>query len=336
MAVNGYENTKDGNISYSNQRVLYLDFLRGLAILYIIGIRHLDDYAGGIYYSKLDDIITYIFLGLFVFISGYLLSIKNSIKNKADFLNFFVKRFLRIYPLYVLALFLFMICSLTSVKPMLLNMFFLNVLFGNSILTLWFVSIICVFYFLYPIIIYNYSILKTSAIFIVFSVFVFFMNNMFGLFDIRLLIYFPLFLLGVIISKYNLLLKYIFERHIVICSILLFVVTLWLYFEIAGFKKLFLTLLMISSLPSLLLIGKYFSSIINESIYAKIAYASYCMYLFHRVIFFLMTKIYSPKENIHMAVYLTTLGVPIIFGASFYIQRYYDMLISYLRRRARA
>ena len=143
-------------ISPSRSRVFYMDFLRGLAILYIVGVHHLDDYAGSFYHNKLDDILTYSFLGMFVFISGYLLSINNPIRNRNDLRDFIVKRFLRIYPLYVIALLLFMFCSIMSFKSVILHMFLLNVVLDRSVITLWFVSMFCFLYFLYPILAYKY------------------------------------------------------------------------------------------------------------------------------------------------------------------------------------
>jgi peptidoglycan/LPS O-acetylase OafA/YrhL len=94
-------------ITPDRPRILHLDFLRGFAILYIVGVHHLDDYAGNVYHSQWDVAATKAFLGMFVFISGYLLSMNNPINGKGDLLNFAFKRFLRIYPLYALSLILF-------------------------------------------------------------------------------------------------------------------------------------------------------------------------------------------------------------------------------------
>ena len=163
-------------------------------------------------------------------------------------------------------------------------------------------------------------------IFIVFSAIVVFLRKTFGLFDIRLLIYLPLFILGVVSFKHNLIEKYLHKRNIVICSILLFVVTSFLYFKVTELRKIFLILFMMNAIPGLLLIGDFFSTLINKSLYMKIAYASFCMYLFHRVIFYLMTNMYSPENNIFMLVYLTLIGVPVIFVTSLYFQNYYDQL----------
>lgn len=313
------------NTAPPRPRLLHMDFLRGLAILYIVGVRHLDDYAGGAYHNKIDDVITYVFLGLFVFISGYFLSITSPIENRKDLHQFFVKRFLRVYPLYILALFLFVICSLMSFKSLLLHMFCLNIVLGNSVMTLWFVTMICVLYISYPIIIYQYSLLKTLIIYLVVFSVVELLHKLFGLFDIRLLIFFPLFLFGIVFLKHNLN-KYFHKKHTIVFSMLLFFMALFLYYETNHFRRLFFILFMMSPIPFLLFIGEKLSTTINETVIYKIAYASFSMYLFHRVIFTLITNIYSPENDIYMLVYLTLLGLPIIFGISYFLQKYYDRL----------
>ncbi len=65
---------------------------------------------------------------------------------------------------------------------------------------------------------------------------------------------------------------------------------------------------------------------LKESVYQKLAYVSFCMYLFHRVIFRLLLNLYSPDSNYARVVYLTGLGLPLIFTISFYFQKYYDRL----------
>jgi peptidoglycan/LPS O-acetylase OafA/YrhL len=319
---------------HASPRLLYMDFLRAIAILYIVVVHHLDDYAGNIYQSKLDDILRALCLGLFMFISGYLLSLNAPIHNKGDLWDFMRRRFLRIYPLYVLALFLFMLCSIMSFKSVLLHMALLNVLLNKSVITLWFVSIICIFYIIYPIIVYKYSVPKTVIIFVsLCSVFILLKETL-GLLDETLILYFPLFILGIVSLKHKLIDRFIHNRIFVICSILVFIVSTYLYFEAPKFHQIFEILLMMSAVPFLILIGKLVSPIVNKRVYVNIAYASFCMYLFHRVIYYLITHIYSPSNNIYMVIYLTLIAVPIVYVTSFYLQKYYDRITRRIRANA--
>jgi len=309
----------------ANNRLPYIDLLRAAAILYIVAVHHLDDYAGNIYYIKYN-LITYLVLGLFMFISGCLLAQNNPINNRGDLRGFFYRRFLRIYPLYVLALFLFMLCSLVSFKDVLLNISLLNVVFDKSVLTLWFVSILCVFYIIYPLVVYRYSAMKTAMIAVSLCGLFVLLKDRFGLLDERLLRYFPLFLLGIVFEKHRLIERYIYNRAFVGGSALVLIASISLYIEAPRFNQVFLILLMVSAIPLLMAIGKSASTIVNKKLYVNIAYASFCMYLLHRVIFHLATSIYSSGSNIHMVVYLTLLAVPVIYITSFYLQKYYDRI----------
>lgn len=87
-----------------------------------------------------------------------------------------------------------------------------------------------------------------------------------------------------------------------------------------------MVMLMMSAIPILVLLGKLAVPIIKRFFYKGVAYASFCMYLFHRVIFYGITNIYTPSDNIHTVVYLTLLAVPVIYVASFYTQKGYDRL----------
>jgi hypothetical protein len=56
----------------------------------------------------------------------------------------------------------------------------------------------------------------------------------------------------------------------------------------------------------------------------KIAYASYCMYLFHRPVWWLMVDIYNPGNVEVKALYLALLGIPLTIFFSYYLQKFYD------------
>ena len=307
-------------------RFHYLDFLRGLAILYIVAVRHLDDYAHSFYRTKFEDIITYSFLGLFMYISGYLLSINNPINNKRDLTRYTQKRFLRIYPLFVIALFLFRLCSIMTFRGVVIHMLLLNILLNNSVLTLWFVSLICVFYILFPIIIYKYSVLKTLATFVVVLLVSLYLRKEFGLLDKRLILFFPLFLFGVVSSKNELIERYLHNKLMLACSVSLFAASSFFYVEFPKFKFVDLIFLMMTAIPFWLLIGKFFASKLKRRLYENIAYASFCMYLFHRIIFYVITKSYSPTNDIYTVCYLTLFAVPAIYIISFFFQKTYDNL----------
>lgn len=316
-------------------RIDSLDLLRALAIFYIVAIRHLDDYAGDIYCSKIDDVITYSLLGLFVFLSGYLLSLRTpAIRSKHEILTFLARRFLRIYPLYILALLSFYLFCMLSARDVVIAALLLNMVTGTSVLTLWFVSMICLFYLMFPLVVQNYSLLKTAALCVGIVVLVTSVRKMFGLFDAVIPLYWPLFLLGVVSCKHALLDGYAYNGIVLVGSLPLFAVACFLYCCTGTYETLSLIALMTSSLPVCLTIGKSLSGILKKSIYRRIAYASFCMYLFHRVVFSVLTRVYSPKSNAYAVLYLSLVGVPIIVYGSYQIQKFYDLVTTqFLSRR---
>ena len=91
-----------------NNKIIAFDFLRALAIIMIIPA-HLSNFLFSIY-SKLglyafDPYFANMGLGLFIFISGYLLYYNNhSINSLQNLLSFYKKRLFRIFPLYWAAL----------------------------------------------------------------------------------------------------------------------------------------------------------------------------------------------------------------------------------------
>ena len=95
-------------IGSMNNKIIAFDFLRALAIIMIIPA-HLSNFLFSIY-SKLglyafDPYFANMGLGLFIFISGYLLYYNNhSINSLQSLLSFYKKRLFRIFPLYWAAL----------------------------------------------------------------------------------------------------------------------------------------------------------------------------------------------------------------------------------------
>jgi hypothetical protein len=78
--------------------------------------------------------------------------------------------------------------------------------------------------------------------------------------------------------KNKLIEKYLYNKMIVTCSILLFTIFYILYLlKSPKFNEIILILLMMSAILCLLLIGKLCSSVLKKSIYKNIAYASFCM-----------------------------------------------------------
>jgi len=304
-----------------------IDFLRVLAISYIVGIHHLDDYASNYFSSNFDTVLTYIFLGTFVFISGCLLGKKYpSFTHKNEIYRFVIKRFLRIYPLYILALSLFPIFVPISLNSFILHIFLLNMFWGKSIHTLWFVSMICFYYLLFPIFVYKYNLLKTVFITIAICATLLGLNLCYDLIDLRLAFYLPFFVFGVIYSNNKRISSLLINRRFVIFSGAICYLSILLYsqYNESDIKYLLQITYMIGAISPLLFWGGRLVSHFNHYMIKEFSHASYCMYLFHRIIYFSLLKIYDPKIDTYNIIYLTVLGLPLLYYVSKRVQIIYD------------
>ena len=128
-----------------------IDIVRSLSMLYIL-IFHCGNYTEEINFQPWGDFFKNGALGTFMFISGYLLGRKYTIFHGIDAVkSFFINRAIRILPLFFLSLLIYLFMGYLSVKTVLLSMTGFSVIIPPQPPTLWFVSMIILFYYLFPI-----------------------------------------------------------------------------------------------------------------------------------------------------------------------------------------
>jgi peptidoglycan/LPS O-acetylase OafA/YrhL len=81
----------------------------------------------------------------------------------------------------------------------------------------------------------------------------------------------------------------------------------------------------------------YYGSIVQGSlkklkIVFIISYSSFCMYLFHRPVYVLLTWLYYPDGDIPQLLYLYLICMPVIIIFSYYEQKLYDQIIKKLAK----
>lgn len=64
----------------------------------------------------------------------------------------------------------------------------------------------------------------------------------------------------------------------------------------------------------------------KSNIIQKLSYATFCMYLFHRVVYWGLLKIYIPDTNVMKVLYLACVGMPAIYFLSIGLQKRYDKI----------
>ena len=202
----------------SNQKLPEIDMLRILSILMVVVLIHIPLSYAYNFYLDLDqfgvffvnNVGIYVSMGTFVFVSGFGLYLNPNNRNldsSKKILTFLKERFIRIFPLYWIAIILFLFfVGYLGIDPLYLiyHFFGLQIIvapyFGPPMLTLWFIGIIVIYYLIYIFLNLVGSMKWTIPIsFAVLFLFVFF-NGVFGLVENRFFLYYFLFIAGIIAS----------------------------------------------------------------------------------------------------------------------------------------
>ncbi len=197
-----------------SQRLLELDILRAFAICLIV-FSHFPPLST-IYIDLSARLWCATFgLALFLFLSGFSLHRSNSITSAADVLPFYKKRIIRIYPLYVLIIAVYVLLQVLPLgTPFLettltsgeiaVNVIGLQALLNTpSYNALWFIGLILTFYMIYPVMMLASSekavriVIFSCAALALFA----FLRIAFDIVNLRLIYYYVIFVGGILASK---------------------------------------------------------------------------------------------------------------------------------------
>jgi peptidoglycan/LPS O-acetylase OafA/YrhL len=204
--------------------------------------------------------------------------------------------------------------------------------------TLWFITMLMLFYCIAPWFVYLLQcgkIIKFTTYFMLVIVVLSVYDYLTAMLDERIFIYFPAFMLGMFVGCRH---TEKFSKKYRINIVLLM------------FTSFLISLLKSSNLPldlilnvQLVLLCSYFlfgmtrdlviRSVTTNRIIYLLSYSSYCMYLFHRIIYVSLKDIYFPDTHYYQVIYLFFVGLPCVLAASFFIQKSFDLLLNTLRRR---
>jgi len=349
-------------------RLKEFDLMRTLAI-FIILMHHLPGHSFNFYdftffginydMSWLNQLNRYFGLGIFIFISGYLINRKKKgIKNWSNIKVFVVKRYIRIIPLYIIAYIIFVtifqhLIHNNNVLCIVIHLLGLQIIFASKycypVMTLWFVGLIISYYYVFVISArYSRNNKIHWSMIIAFPLVFIFFKYFFGYTDKRFVVYYGIFIFGIVSEEYKVMdnLKW----HQIVSAVFVVILCMVIYsliiypgifkgdakpsiFSFIGLYAFIVTnLLMIGFVIASYGFSKYLCNICCSRKFRTIAYASYCMFLFHRPIWWAMLKINNPSNSIIKLLYLVLLGIPLIILLSYYLQRCYDELISSVSR----
>ncbi|MEH6535189.1 MAG: acyltransferase [Psychroserpens sp.] len=291
-----------------------LDGLRGIAVLLVL-LSHSSNTK--IFIHKTFDFHAVGKVGVYLFfvLSAYLLDrqIALAFMTKKSSIgywkNYFLRRFLRIYPLFVIALILHGLLNLAGIKTVIdriidipLHMALLR---GESIF--WSIPVEFKYYLISPLIMWfcnkflKWNAVKLFFVFILLILTSIAIEVVFELPLVSTFKYFPIFLIGTMISIYELLFKNYFKNNIEpklfsitgLIAFALILITIPFYFEkISGFKVNFHSPIFYFPYAFLwgiiLLSAKYGKGIIKYVLELKflrfIGVISFSLYLFHMLV----------------------------------------------------
>jgi peptidoglycan/LPS O-acetylase OafA/YrhL len=281
---------------------------------------------------------------------------------------------LRIYPLYWIALALFILgfsafgTTRFSLADIVIHVVgaqaLLSPQFVVPLLTLWFVGVLLLYYLLYVVIAilsYNPKYMF-SAIVGLFVMFVL-LRITFGIIDSRFFLYYGIFVAGILVAKYDLLYKKAIKDSSVFVAIALFIVAITavslltnpvLSSTYSAFQGDDVPIFSISSALAIILFDILALSFVYVVFNATrrsipsmtpqmhkliflISFSTYCVYLFHRPF---LTALTLSLQHIHLTVFaedliLIAFGLPLLFLLSYLIQSEEDTFIAKAKMKLR-
>ena len=306
------------------------DNTRAICMIWIVCIWHLSGYIDLFpieFYSESASYITDSCLAAFSFLSGFFLS-KYEIVNKTDFVCFYKRRFIRYYPLFFIsALSLTVVGYIPCLKIFLLTITGLNTFFPPQAPTLWYISMLTLFYIFTPFILYfkggGKRIIMSVVLLIVLLLFDCYINEM----DERFFYYYPFFVFGIIISTYNP--RFQVRKWLAFFS---FLMSLSVFYLNLSVKNLVLyPIVLISGVFVLLYIGRCLQKVDKISCFLQyVAYSSMASYFFHRQIYSPLS-FFSYDSIIYKRILAFVLFIPLVFLLSYGIQKIYDKIVLKLK-----
>lgn len=330
------------NTQETSARDTSMDVLRSAAILYIVAFNHLSNYVHGTWTigSHAVTLATACALGTFCFISGCLLSRRYVLASWRDVGVFYIRRVLRIYPLYVIALTAFLALGFVTRPVFHKSLFLTNALTApgkDPLITLWFVSMIVLYYAMVPLYLVFFKHWRALAITVGIWAILILVRQAFGRIDGRFLIQFPVFAAGIIVGRSPKILQIMAKPLGAAVSLAVFAAAEWIFWHIPVEGIAYLLLMdmaVLSAIPVLLFLGWGVAFVVKGRFLHVLSYSSFALYLFHRILFDFGTKAYLrlwPERSIPSMSYLLCFVLPASIAISYAIQWLYDKGIDRIR-----
>ncbi|MEL6605848.1 MAG: acyltransferase family protein, partial [Cyanobacteria bacterium J06614_10] len=298
-------------------------------------------------------------VGGFLFLSGYKLT---KSKLSTPVFNFFKNRFLRIYPLYFLALLIYTFTvyvqkhdALPTLKTFFVHVFLMQTvvpeLFGRNYLTIWFVSVLlfCYVFFLAMrrLLVTNlvaYTVISLSVYLGICLVRTFFAERDITVFMRFFEVYLSFFAVGMAYAIYErAITRFFCRKSVAVAYAGTFTVVLTLLMSVysqrfhsmdtVGLRLFESFAILLTTIPLYFYAFKNASRLkVNHttiSILLLSSSGSFCIFLFHRPVWTVMVELWG-NRSVFQALYILALGIPLIVFCSYQLQRSYNNILKKL------
>lgn len=319
----------------NNNRYVSIDIARALFTLEIIAFWHMLNYLPhsmklvGIY-ENIAELLTISSLSGFAYISGYCLN-KYHINSVKDVFFFYKRRIIRFYFFFflsVLSLYvgssLFSKVWFVSISQIFVTLSGLSTFYSIKPPTVWFISMLLLFYMITPFILYLKSNSKRLISGLLILLF-FYGLHLFVFVDATFFQYFPFYLLGLLKPQY-LMFKIKKNKYLTfILSFLIFILNAFFYFKFKAYPCLFFYMLI--GIALCFSISFIIESYKHYSLFIFISFSSMVAYLFHRQVYQVFDYLFKLVGLQFNVIFALLVIVPLLFVASYYAQYLYNKII---------
>lgn len=301
------------------QRNVAFDIARALCVIWIVAFWHYKDFIDNAYFNKIvsdalhGEYLTSGVLSCFMFMSGFFLK-KYKFDNIRDIKIFAEKRFWRFYILLFFAACLMLLPNLQLLKFLTL-ITGLSVFLHNQPQTLWFFGDLMFFYYLTPFLLWKdkpltIKIIKSVSIWCAFFLLYYLLDI-----NIRVVMYFPFYMMGLLITEK--IVNHLSSWLSLIIMTIGVIICYLLPWDVYPLYQVFVTAFIISVSYQLAKLNHVFIILFNY-----ISYSSMCVYLYHKVIFVHIANKLDFSGGAESASFIIA-----VFVIGYIIQKSYDLLL---------
>jgi peptidoglycan/LPS O-acetylase OafA/YrhL len=304
-----------------------IDWMRALSILYIVGFWHLHNYTTFVPWYRAAPFarLGVTGLALFVLISGFLAGRAGEGISARKIAAYYRRRLIRIYPPYLMALMVFTVLGLSGAE-FLPSALMVNMIVPPPPLTLWFMTMIVLFYLAAPFMLTcAQRPVKMVAVVGAVWVVLFAVDQLWFDIEDRLLIYLPAFTAGMLIANNR-------ERGRLLLliasgcgSVVGYVLSLR---AVGADPDQSLWMLLWASASAVFTFLTLHGRLPRSRVIEHLSFGGFFLYLFHRPIYVILLEVSGIESAWGRELLLVCLGLPLGIAFGIVAQRAYDALIA--------